>query len=99
MKPIIRYRWFHVLTQKLNLIMELVHRLRNTLRFSEVGGILGSKPFDPPLNPTLINKSKHIIIYMDVINCVTTAASRVRVRIHILMLGHFILMLFQLPLP
>ena len=43
MKPIIRYRLLLVLVQKLHLIMELVHRLRNILRFSEVGGIQGSK--------------------------------------------------------
>ena len=41
-EPIIRYRLFNVLAQKLHLIIGLVHRLRNTL-LSEVGGIQGSK--------------------------------------------------------
>ena len=36
MEPIIRYRLFHVLVQKLHLIMD---RLRNVLRFSEVDGM------------------------------------------------------------
>ena len=38
-------RLFLVLVQILHLIMELVHRLRNILRFSEVGGIQRSKTF------------------------------------------------------
>ena len=42
-KPIIRYKLLHVLVQKLRLIMELVHKLRNILRFSEVGGIQKSR--------------------------------------------------------
>ena len=33
----------HVLVQKLHLIMKLVDRLRNILKFSEVGGIWGSR--------------------------------------------------------
>ena len=37
-----RYRLFHVLVQKLYLIMEL-DRLRNMSRFFEVGGIQGSR--------------------------------------------------------
>ena len=39
--PIIIYRLFHVLVQKLHLVLELVHRLRNVLRFYEVGGNMG----------------------------------------------------------
>ena len=56
MKPIIRYRLFLVLVQKLHLIMELVHRLRNILRFSEVGGIQGSKTTLPSSKS---NSGKH----------------------------------------
>ena len=32
-----KYRLFHVLVQKLHLIIELVHRLRNILSFNEEG--------------------------------------------------------------
>ena len=34
-------RLFHVLVQKLHVITELVHRLRNILSFYEVGGYTG----------------------------------------------------------
>ena len=42
-EPIVRYRLLYVLVQELHLIVELVHRLRNILSFSEVGGIQKSR--------------------------------------------------------
>ena len=42
---------------KLHLIMELMHRLRNILKWMEYGA---KHYFDPSLNPFLVNKNKHI---------------------------------------
>ena len=51
---------FHVLVQKY-LIMELVHRLRNILRFYEVtGNTRVQDHFDPPINLPLVSQNKHI---------------------------------------
>ena len=56
---IILYRLCHVLVQKLHLIMELAHRLKNILSFYEVGGNTGVQDhFDPPLNPSLVIKDE-----------------------------------------
>ena len=47
-------------SETLNLLIELVHRIRKILRFYEVGGntrVLVH--FDPPLNTPLVNKNKH----------------------------------------
>ena len=55
---------------KLHLKMELVHRLTNIPRFSEVGGIQCQNNFDSPLDPPLVNKDKSQIV---VINSVMTA--------------------------
>ena len=51
MELIIRYRLFHMLVQMLHLANGLVHRLRNILRFSKVGGIHRSR------NTSLSSKS------------------------------------------
>ena len=56
-EPIIRYRLLHVLVQKLYLIMELVHMLRNILT---LGGIRGSKTTLTLLYPLLVNKNGKI---------------------------------------
>ena len=43
------------------LIMELVHRLRNILRFYEVtGNTRVQDHFGPPINLPLVNQNKHI---------------------------------------
>ena len=52
------YRLFHVLVQKLHLILKLLYRLTKIPRFPKWVEYRVQDNFDPPLDPPLVNKNK-----------------------------------------